>query len=321
MSRDHVTHSDIVRFADERVNLKRDDASELRRQANLLRDKLEGYLVEHPDFDLRKMMLSGSLAKGTALKSISDIDVACYVSSSSAPHRIVDLIPWLAEKLRKAFWNLKPEQVKPKTYSVGVTFMTTGNEIDIVPILYEGDPMWRGNLVSQDTGEKLMTSVPMHLEFVRKRKAETDKHFAQVVRLLKFWARLRKQEDEDFRFKSFMIELIVAHLADRGTPLDDYPEALQSIFTYLASDEFRTTVVFGDYYNPSSCAVTNDPVRVWDPVNCENNVAKLYTPTNRDKIVEAALDAGDAIDAALRALTKGETVRYWQKVFGPAFNV
>ena len=33
------------------------------------------YLEEHPDFELRKMLLSGSLAKGTALKSISDIDV------------------------------------------------------------------------------------------------------------------------------------------------------------------------------------------------------------------------------------------------------
>ena len=99
MSRDHVNHSDIVRFADERVNLKRDDATELRRQANMLRDKLETYLSENPDFDLRKMLLSGSLAKGTALKSISDVDVACYVASDTAPHRVGDLIPWLAEKL------------------------------------------------------------------------------------------------------------------------------------------------------------------------------------------------------------------------------
>ena len=58
-----------------------------------------------------------------------------------------------------------------------------------------------------------------------------------------------------------------------------------------------------------------------DPVNSENNVAKRYTSINRDKIVESALDAGDAIDAALRAITKGETIRYWRKVFGPTFNV
>jgi tRNA nucleotidyltransferase (CCA-adding enzyme) len=155
-----VTHDDIVRFADERVNLKRDDAKELREQANRLREKLENYLEEHPDFELRKMLLSGSLAKGTALKSISDIDVGCYVSSASAPEKISDLVDWLAKKLRTAFPNFKPEQVKPKEYSVAVNFISTGNEVDIVPILYDGDPKLRGYLVSQDTGEKLMTSVP-----------------------------------------------------------------------------------------------------------------------------------------------------------------
>jgi hypothetical protein len=320
MSRDHVAHSDIIRFADERVNLKRDDATELRAQANRLRDRLTGYLEEHPDFELRKMLLSGSLAKGTALKSISDIDVACYVSSASAPHKASELVEWLARRLEKAFSNLKPEQIKRKTYSVSVNFIATGNEVDIVPILYDGDPQWRGDLVSQDDGSTLMTSVPMHLEFIRKRKAANDKHFAQIVRLVKFWAGLRKQGDTDFRFKSFMIELILAHLADGGTPLSDYPEALAAFFTFLATDAFAATIVFNDYYDPKTCATTQDPMRIWDPVNCANNVSRLYTSKNRDKIVEAALDAGDAIDAALYATTKSETVRYWQKVFGPGFN-
>jgi hypothetical protein len=63
MSQDHVSHQSIVNFADERVNLKRDDAKELRRQANTLRERLDSYLGDHPQFELRKMMLSGSLAK------------------------------------------------------------------------------------------------------------------------------------------------------------------------------------------------------------------------------------------------------------------
>ena len=50
-------------------------------------------------------------------------------------------------------------------------------------------------------------------------------------------------------------------------------------------------------------------------------MAKLYTADNKSKIISAALDAGDAVDSALRAITKGETVRYWQKVFGPTFNL
>jgi Second Messenger Oligonucleotide or Dinucleotide Synthetase domain len=323
MSRDHVSHSDIVRFADARVNLKREDAAELRAQANRLRDKLQAYVAEHPDFALKRMLLSGSLAKGTALKSISDIDVACYVASDSAPESIGDLIEWLAKRLESAFPNFKPSQITRNTYSVSVQFIATGNEVDIVPILYSGDPQWRGDLISQDTGERLMTSVPMHLEFIRKRKSENPVHFAQMVRLIKFWAGIKKREDTsgDFRFKSFMTELIVAYLADRGVALNDYPEALQSFFTFLATDQMRSIISFTDYYPASSCVPTPEPVRIWDPVNCKNNVAKLYNVTNRDLIVDAALDAGDAIDSALRAVSKGETVRYWQKVFGPSFDV
>jgi hypothetical protein len=44
MAREHVDHKEIAQFADERVNLKRDDATELRRQANMLRDRLQTYL-------------------------------------------------------------------------------------------------------------------------------------------------------------------------------------------------------------------------------------------------------------------------------------
>lgn len=320
MSRDHVAQGDILRFAEERVNLKREDATELRAQANRLRDRLESYLDEHPSFELRRMLLSGSLAKGTALKSISDIDVACYVSSETAPQTVGELIEWLAKRLEKAFPNFSPQQIQRKTYSVSVNFISTGNEVDIVPILYSGDPEWRGDLISQETGERLMTSVPMHLDFIRKRKNAHPKHFAQVVRLVKFWAGLRKKEDSEFRFKSFMIELVLAHLTDRGVALKDYSEALQEFFTFIAAGGLEKVIAFSDYYPPGRCAPTSAPVRIWDPVNCDNNVAKLYSIENRDRIVEAAMDAGDAIDSALRTITKGETIRYWQKVFGPTFD-
>ena len=103
---------------------------------------------------------------------------------------------WLATRLETAFANLKPEQIQRKTYSVSITFAGTGNEIDIVPILYAGDPDWRGDLISQDDGSRLMTSVPLHLEFIRKRKTANPKHFAQVVRLVKYWAGRLKAEDQ-----------------------------------------------------------------------------------------------------------------------------
>lgn len=321
MSRDHVSHAEIARFAADRVNLPKDKADEYRAQARRLREKLEGYVDEHPDFTLKKMMLSGSLAKGTALRTLNDIDVACYISGADAPHSTAALLTYLAERLRKAFPNFSPDQVQPQTYSVTVSFRGSGLDVDVVPILYDGDPDWYGNLVSQDDGSFLKTSIPLHLQFTSKRKKLQEKHFSQVVRLVKFWARRMKQERDGFRFKSFMIEMILAKLCDDGLDFSDYPEALQHFFTYVARSDMRERIAFTDYYPLSTIKASSDTVQIIDPVNAENNVARLYTQANADAIVEAAMDAGDAIDAALAAPNKTLTVAYWQKVFGSTFQV
>lgn len=321
MARIHVSHTDIAKWAINRVNLPSDKAKEYRAQAKRLRDRLTTYLSEHPDFVLRKLIISGSLAKGTALRSINDIDIGCYVSGSSAPSDIQDLLDYLAEKIRKAFPNFSPEQVEPQTYSVKVSFQGTGLDVDIVPIIYYDDPQWYGDLVSQDDGSFLKTSIPLHLEFIRARKSKNNTHFAQVIRLAKYWVRNMKQEKPEFRFKSFMVELVFAKLADRGQNFSDYPEALQSFFTYIAQTDLREQISFSDYYPVSDIGVFTEPVKMIDPVNSENNAAKLYTNSQADVIVDAALDAGDAIDSALAAPTKETTIYYWQKVFGSSFQV
>ena len=321
MGIEHVSHVDIERFAKERVNLPKAKASEYRGQARRLREKLENYLRDHPDFSLRKMLLSGSLAKGTALRSLNDIDVACYISGPDAPEDVIELLDYLADRLRNAFPNFSPDQVTRQTYSVKVSFRGTGLDIDVVPILYYGDENWYGNLVSQDDGSFLRTCIPRHLEFIRKRKKAQETHFAQVVRLVKFWIRYMKHENAEFRFKSFMCELVLAHLSDTALDFSDYPEALQHFFTYVARTGLREQIAFDDYYPLSAIGSFSDPVQIIDPVNEENNAARLYTENQAAAIADAALDAGDAIDAALRAPTKWQTVYYWQKVFGSAFQI
>jgi tRNA nucleotidyltransferase (CCA-adding enzyme) len=320
MPRSHVGHAEIERFARERVNLPQEKANEFRAQVRRLREKLEGYLQDHPDFSLKRMQLSGSLAKGTALRSLNDIDVAAYVSGSDAPHDVAALLNYLAERLRRAFPNFSPDQVQPQTFSVKVSFRGSGLDVDVVPILYNGATDWRGNLVSQDDGSFLETSIPLHLQFAKKRKDAQEVHFAQVVRLVKYWVQQTKRERSGFRFKSFMVEMVLAHLCDRGLDFSDYPEALQHFFTYVAETGLREKIVFSDYYASSSAGVFSDPIQIIDPVNPTNNVSRLYSGADAGEIAEAALDAGDAIDAAMYAPTKQETVYYWRKVFGPTFD-
>lgn len=321
MSREHVDHQDIAVFAQEKVNLPKDKADEHRAQARRLREKLETYIGEHADFSLKRMQLSGSLAKGTALRSLNDIDIACYISGADAPHDVSKLLNYLAERLRTAYPNFSPDQVKPQTYSVTVSFRGSGLDVDVVPILYDGDPQWFGNLVSQDDGSFLKTNIPFHLDFIQKRKQAQLTHFSQVVRLVKFWAQKIKRENDNFRFKSFMIEMILSHLCDKGLDFSDYPEALQHFFTYIARSNMRERIVFSDYYKPTTVGSFSEPIQIIDPVNANNNVSRLYTATQADAIVDFALEAGEAIDAALTAPTKRETVYYWQKVFGSSFQV
>lgn len=320
MSIDHIGHAEIAKFGVEKVNLPEDKADKFRAQARNLRLKLEGYLQEHPDFALRKMLLSGSLAKGTGLRTLNDIDVGCYISGSDVPSDIDELMGYLAERLRKAFPNFKPEQVQPKTYCVTVSFLGSGLDVDIVPILYDGDPDWYGNLVNQDDGSFLRTCVPRHLEFIRKRKALANKDFAQVIRLVKYWVRKEKREKDGFRFKSFMAEMILSKMLDEGQDFSDYPEALQAFFSYIANSGMNERIIFDDYYPKSKAKVFGTPIEIIDPVNEENNVSQLYTQAQANDIVDAALDAGDAIEAALRCPTKQDAIRHWQRVFGSAFQ-
>lgn len=321
MARDHVSQTDIANWAVDKVNLPKDKAKEYREQVNRLREKLKNYLNDYPDFALKKMIISGSLAKGTALRTINDIDVGCYIKGNSAPSSINDLLDYLVEKLRTAFPNFTPDQVTKQTYSVKVSFKGTGLDVDIVPILYDDDPEWYGDLVSQDDGSFLKTSIPLHLEFIRARKSKNDTHFAQVIILAKYWVRNMKNEKLGFRFKSFMVELILAKLSDNGQNFSDYAEALQSFFTYVATTDLREQISFDDYYAYSEIGSFSEPVQIIDPVNEENNAAKLYTNSQADLIVDTAIDAGDAIDAALAATTKEKTIYYWQKVFGPSFQI
>ena len=320
MSLEHVNHGHLVQFAKDKVNLPKEKADEYRAQVRRLRERLTAYLSEHPDFSLKKMLLSGSLAKGTALRSINDIDVACYISGPDAPCDLDDLLGYLAERLRTAFPNFSPDQVKPQTYSVTVSFRGSGLDVDIVPIIYNGDSEWYGDLISQEDGSRLKTCIPRHLEFIRKRKSTQEIHFAQIIRLVKFWAKKMKQEQGEFRFKSFMIEMILSHLRDNKYDFSDYPEALQHFFTYVAKSGMREKIIFSDYYSCQSVSNFINPVQIIDPVNKDNNVAKLYTEAQADNIVDAALAAGDAIDSARAAPTKQETIYYWQKLFGPSFQ-
>lgn len=318
-----IKHADLVSYADETVNLRRDDATEYREQVNRLRVKLEKFIKDNPDIGLVKMLLSGSLAKGTALKTLNDIDVAIYVDASKAPQAEDQLLEWLAEKLREAYPQMDASQISPGNHCVRISFRGSGLDVDIVPVYYEGDENDKGYLYSRDTGKRVLTSIPMHLGFNRARSDRFPKHYKQLIRFVKWWARYKKRDDDLFRCKSFLAELVAAHLVDTDSSIElyNYPTALETYFAYIVKSGLKNQISFTDY-NKQSDVPARGPtaIEILDPVNLDNNIVFDYSETDRATLVNAAEDALDSISEARFATTKSRALECWQDVFGPTFR-
>lgn len=316
-----ITHVDISQFAEARINLPVDIAKKRRQKVSDLRERLAKWMQEHPENGLAKSYLAGSLAKGTALRSSSDVDVALYIKYDGERRADRTLSDWIADRLRKAYPQMSRDQIEPKDYSVTIKYKEAGVDIDIVPVFYDDDPLDKGWLVSKRTGRLVLTSIPMHLAFIRNRKDAQPQHFAQVVRLVKWWAAEQKAANARFRFKSFMAELICAYLADNGQSMSDYPTAAEAFFNYIVKTGLKKRIAFTDYYRASELPGTlPDPIQIFDPVNPTNNVACQYTEQNRRLIVEAAQDALDALNEAHTAATKGHAVQMWKHVLSSSFS-
>jgi hypothetical protein len=328
----HVDHEVLAAHARNKVNVPADDAAKRRAQVNHLRSRLEAHIAAHPDYDLVKLRASGSTAKHTAIRRRrgegSDADVAAYVRASSVGGidvEISGLLEWLKDRCVEVYGATKDaEDFVLSDHAVGITLRGSGLKIDVAPVLYEGEPDDRGHLVTRQ-GDKVLTSVTLHLTFIRTRRNAAGPNYRELIRLLKAWIREAKRNDDQLRCKSFLLELIVAHLWDNGwngEPLavNDYPRAFEQVLSYIARSELLTQVVFADFYAPTDVTPTSDPIQVWDPVNPANNVTRTYTDADRQRLVKTATTALEDIVWAAHAPTKGDANQAWRNLLGPAFE-
>lgn len=316
-----VEQSDIEEFAQDKVNLKQDRAKAYREKVHILRGHLERYIAEHPDVGLVKMLLSGSLRKHTALRTINDIDVAIYVKGGTAPSELGPLLSWLEERLKKTYHQMPEASIRIDGPCVVITYSGLGIDIDVAPIYYEGDSDWKGYLWDRQTGQRILTSIPQHIEFIKKRRAAQPKHFAQTIRLLKWWARQRSQDPAPLKIRSFAIELLVSKVLDNGAVLSDYSEGLEAFFSYIHRSKLKERIAFDDFYLSSKLPTSNKGhVEVFDPVNPENNVTSDMTEAERILFVQRAEEALDALAYAKTCTTKGDAVECWQDLMGSTFN-
>lgn len=328
----HVTHDVLATYAKDKVNVASDVAKKRRIQVNHLRTRLESYIAAHPDYDLVKLRSSGSTAKHTAIRPVagggSDADVAAYVTASSvggvsAPE--AGLLQWLKERCEEVYGATKDaEDFQISHHAVGITMHDSRLKIDVAPVLYEGDSNDRGHLVTRQ-GDRVLTSVTQHLTFINARASVAGSGYKELIRLLKAWIARSKYEDDDFRFKSFLLELIVAHLWDKGwngqaLQVNDFPRGIEQVLSYIARTGLKDPIAFTDCYPASALSACSDPIQVWDPVNERNNVARSYNEVDRQRLVERATTALEQVSWAAMAQTKSAANDAWRTLFGPSFQ-
>jgi len=328
---EHITHKELAAFAVAKVNIDKTKAQSRREQVAHLRKRLESYIAEHPDYNLVKMRASGSVAKHTAIKSSSDTDIAAYVRASAVggvTANETQLLNWLKDRCMEVYGNTKDaSDFGISQHAVAITMHGTGLKIDVAPVLYEGEPDDRGYLVTRQ-GERVLTSVTLHLAFLNKRKALAGAEYKEFIRLVKAFIARAKLESaatgDELRFKSFLAELIVAHLYDNGWngepfAVKDYARAFEQFLGYIVHTGLKQPVKFGDYYKASDIPSSYDAVQVWDPVNPNNNVASSYSDYDRQRIVERCSQALDQVTWAGMAPSKTAAVEAWRTLFGPSF--
>lgn len=311
------TNNDLKTFSEENINLKSAKVTKYREQVNRLRNNLTEYIRDNPEYGLVKMLHSGSVAKGTALSSINDMDVGVYVKSNHVAG--VDdqaIITYIRDALVKVYkrYGMTEDQFSLGTHCVKVNFKGTGLDVDVVPVIYSGQDNDLGYLINKDTGERVLTSISLHKQFVRKRK-ESHPNYAQMVRIIKWW-----RKERDFKMKSFLIELIWAHIADTEGIHKDIHEALKQFFRYVVQTELLDPIIFTDNYEQSAVKLEASGCNIFDPVNPENNVARTLDFSKRNRIVEESEEALAYLVHGIQSSTKGISIQSLKNIFGSSFS-
>lgn len=313
-----ISENDIANFIENKVNLKKKQWDIYREQVKRFKDNLEEYIKANPEFELVKMLNSGSCAKKTAISTLNDIDVGVYLK----PEKISDLqlnnvLQYLRNLLATAYkkYGMSSEQFTIGDHCVKVNFKGSGLDIDVVPVIPNGKPDDRG-LIPCSTGNNwLETSIPMHLNFISVRK-KNYKKYAPLVRLTKWW-----REQVGLKLKSFLIELIWAHIFDTKEMIpNSYKDAFPFFFVYILETQLKKRIIFSDYYRPTEIKPSGrSVVEIYDPVNPSNNVAEEITESKRIEIVKIVQKTFNDLSMAISAHNKEKGLEYWKRVLGNSF--
>lgn len=297
------------------LRLPADKRKEYHEQVDRLITELSRTVREKTAIKITKVVKAGSFAKFTILRKTStdpvDVDVVFYISGRSIDHETLQgLNDTIYKLLVEIYPNKDVEDFEIQRKAATVSFVGTGLSVDIVPVIEDSQRASYGWQFDLQDGSKLQTCAPCQIKFVRDRKNK-DKDFRTLVRLTKKW----RNHAELKPLKSFIIELLVAHLLDTEGNTGSIEQRFRRILLYIAQSGLTERIQFAE--NTPPFGTFNDPVVIIDPVYSLNNVASRITEAERQVIVAAAQNAWEAAHFA----SAEDDTEVWKEIFGPRFKI
>jgi len=309
------TNQQLNRYVD-RIKLSQERKASYTNQIENLKDAVLKAVEGMENAKVSKVKRAGSWRKGTALTPKGDypldIDMVFFLDvEEDASFDAEDLRNEIINVLCEAYPNKESSDFTDGQKTIGVVFRGSGLEADIVPFIPESRNTTYGRQPRKklNSGE-FKTSVDKQLDFISGIKGECP-NFTSIVRVLKSWRNYKELE-----LSSFSIELIVAHLIERGTMSGaSINQSLIFFFEFLGNGN-PVRIYFSDAIGPQA----GDAPWVADPTNNENNTINL-SEGEWDEVVDASEYGFETISYAQTVQESGKTLELWKEVFGPGFSI
>jgi len=309
------TNQQLNRYVD-RIKLSQERKASYTKQIENLKDAVLKAVEGMENAKVSKVKRAGSWRKGTALTPKGDypldIDMVFFLDvEEDASFDAEDLRNEIINVLCEAYPNKESSDFTDGQKTIGVVFRGSGLEADIVPFIPESRNTTYGRQPRKklNSGE-FKTSVDKQLDFISGIKGECP-NFTSIVRVLKSWRNYKELE-----LSSFSIELIVAHLIERGTMSGaSINQSLIFFFEFLGNGN-PVRIYFSDAIGPQA----GDAPWVADPTNNENNTINL-SEGEWDEVVDASEYGFETISYAQTVQESGKTLELWKEVFGPGFSI
>ncbi len=281
------------------VNADPDAVKEARRRRDLFKGAFGS------EADVREVVPSGSLARGTQKDPIHDVDLVIVFEDSDHPEwgepgkSAEDALNYMREKVNELLgatsgsYDQVVRLAKWRNHAVKCFFDDPDDEsgftVDAMPALRRGNQL----LIPEATSEKWILCDPEKLiRDVAARHLAWNK-FAGTVRMLKRWA-----SDQDIKIKSLVMEVLALNHIPMG--VNDQASAIKQFFVAAA-------------YAVEGGVEVSDPAGLCGPIQNDLDYAEFGK-----RLRQASKDASAAIAAQLNNDIPS-AIAHWGRVFGSEF--